>query len=64
VLIEFVFEGLLEAKGVIDTLFVVEEEPAGDKEELGLKLTIELADGQDETIVVPVRPGDTDGHTV
>ena len=42
----------------------MEEEPAGDKEELGLKLTVELADGQDELIIDPLRPGDTDGHDV
>ena len=60
VLIEFVFEELLESKGVFDTLWVLEEEADGDTEILGLKVTVELAD----TIIVPVRPGDTDGHDV
>jgi hypothetical protein len=64
VLIAFVFEGLLEAKGVFDTLWVLEEDSHGDTEILGLKLTVELADGHDEAIIDPVRPGDTDGHDV
>lgn len=52
------FEELLEARGV------VEEEPHGDNEELGLKLTVEVADGQEEPRIDPVKPGDTDGHDV
>jgi hypothetical protein len=62
VLIEFVFEELLDANGVFDTLWVVDEEPHGDTEILGLKLIVELADGHDESILEGVNPGDTDGH--
>lgn len=51
---EFVFEELLVANGV------VEEEPAGDRDELGLKLVVELADGHDETIPDGVKPGDAE----
>ena len=60
VLIEFVFEGLLEANGVFDTLCVVDKDPHGDTDTLGLKLTVELADGHDEPIRDPDRPDDTD----
>ena len=61
---EFVFEELLDAKGVFDTLCVVEEDPHGDTDTLGLKVTVEVADGHDESILEGVNPGDTDGHDV
>jgi len=64
VLIEFVFEELLDANGVFDTLCVVDEDPHGDTDTLGLKLIVELVEGHDEPIRDPVRPGDTDGHDV
>jgi len=64
VLIEFVFEELLDANGVFDTVCVVDEEPQGDTDILGLKVTVELADGHDESIVEGVNPRDTDGHDV
>jgi hypothetical protein len=37
---------------------VLEEDPLGDKEELGLKVSVEDAEGQDETIPEGVKPGD------
>jgi len=52
-LIEFVFEELLDANGVFDTLYVVDEDPHGDTDTLGLK----VADEHDEPIWDPVRPG-------
>jgi len=57
VLIEFVFEELLDAKGVLDTLLVVEEDTHGDTDTLGLKLTVDVTDEHDELIRDPVRPG-------
>jgi len=53
VLIEFVFEELLDANGVFDTLCVVDKEPQGDTDTLGLK----VVDEHDELIRDPVRPG-------
>jgi hypothetical protein len=61
---EFVFEELLDSNGVFDALCVVDEDPHGDTDTLGLKVTVEVADGHDEPIRDPVRPGDTDGHDV
>jgi hypothetical protein len=57
---EFVFDELLDANGVFDTLCELDEDPQGDKEELGLKVTVEDAEGQDETIPERVNPGDAE----
>lgn len=57
-LTEFEFEEVLDANGVFDTLWVLEEEPNGDTDILGLKLFVEVADGQEDPATDPVRSGD------
>jgi hypothetical protein len=59
VLTEFEFEEVLDAKGVFDTLWVLEEDPQADTDILGLKLFVEVAEGQDDPATDPDRPGDT-----
>jgi len=59
VLTEFEFEEVLDANGVFETLCVVEEDPHGDTEILGLKVNVEVAEGQEDPTRDPVRAGDT-----
>ena len=50
-LIEFDTDGDLEEYGVTETLWVLEEDPHGDTEILGLKLFVDVADGQDDPAI-------------
>jgi hypothetical protein len=61
---EFVFEELLEAKGVLETLCLVEDDQNGDTDILGLKLFVEVADEHEDPIIELVRSGDTDNTGV
>jgi len=63
-LMEFVFEELLEAKGVLETLCLVEDDQNGDTDILGLKLFVEVADEHEDPIIELVRSGDTDNTGV
>ena len=53
-LTEFEFEEVLDAKGVFDTLCVVEEDPHAEIEIVGLKVFVEVAEGQDDPAIDPV----------